>query len=504
MLSILFTSIEQDSKSVGNSHKNTIFGKIKFLEMKKLAIISAAALFILGGCKENTQTAETKLDIPPISQKMAENAVIYEANIRQYSPEGTFNAFTKDIPTLKELGVKIIWVMPINPISKIKRKAKGDLFTSEIEDPAEREKYLGSYYAVSDYKAINPEFGNLEDFKKLVHTAHENGIYVILDWVPNHTGWDHPWLTEHPDFYSQNAAGEIIDPSNPETGESFGWTDTADLNYDNPAMREAMTKDLSYWVTEAQIDGYRMDVAHQVPVDFFEGLTEKLNQIKPVFMLAEAEQASLMEKAFDMHYAWELHHLMNDLSNGHRKIADLDAYLSKIDTVLQPDDITMNFITNHDENSWAGTLEERMPARKEIFTALTYTLPGMPLIYSGQEYDLNHRLKFFEKDSIPKTKGAYFELLTKLGALKNNNPALNGGKSASSYKRLKTDNPNVFSFKRGKNGKEICFIGNFSNEVQKAQINFGKLHTDYLAGAPIAVKNNLFELAPWEFKIITD
>ncbi len=474
--------------------------------MKKYMFLSVFSLVLVLGCKEVPAKKEehTSPNVAAITEATSENAVIYEANIRQYSPEGTFEAFTQDIPKLKALGVKIIWVMPINPISKIKRKAKGDLFTSQIEDPKEREKYLGSYYAVSDYKAINPEFGNLEDFKNLVNTAHTNGMHVIVDWVPNHTGWDHPWIKEHPDYYTQNEQGEIIDPSDPVTGVSYGWTDTADLNYDNQEMREAMLDALTYWVEIANIDGYRMDVAHQVPQDFFETATTALQQIKPVFMLAEAEQASLMEKAFDMHYAWELHHLMNDLSKGHKNLTDLDAYLAKMDTLLAADDITMNFITNHDENSWAGTLEERMPGRKEIFTALIYGLPGMPLIYSGQEYDLNHRLKFFEKDSIPKTKGTYFELLSKLGALKNTHPALHGGKSAAAYKRLKTNNPNIFSFKRGKDGRELCFIGNFSNNTQKVQIGYGKLYTDYLNNSSYIPENSEIELGAWEFKIITE
>ena len=472
--------------------------------MKKLILLALFSFVFLYACKETPTNPKISTSIAAVGTDMAENAVIYEANIRQYSPEGTFNAFTKDIPLLKELGVKIIWVMPINPISKVKRKAKGDLFTSDIEDPAEREKYLGSYYAVSDYKAINPEFGSLEDFKDLVATAHKNDIYVILDWVPNHTGWDHPWIYEHPDYYTQNEAGEIIDPSNPETGASWGWTDTADLNYSNPAMRTAMIDALRYWVKTADIDGYRMDVAHQVPVAFFEKATASLQEIKPVFMLAEAEQPNLMEKAFDMHYAWEFHHLLNDISKGHKNLTELDAYLSKMDTVLAADDINMNFITNHDENSWAGTLAERMPAQKEIFTALIYTLPGMPLIYSGQEYDLNHRLKFFEKDSFPKTKGAYFELLKKLGALKKTHPALHGGKSAAAYKRLKTENSNIFAFKRGKAGREMCFIGNFSNETQQVQVGYGKLYTDYLQGETLYLENAPIELAPWAFKIIIE
>ena len=246
--------------------------------MKKIFLLLTVALFF--ACKEEQKQVETEAKqedtFKPITDADIESGVIYEANIRQYSPEGTFNAFTKDIPVLKDLGVKVIWVMPINPISEVKRKATDGQFTSDIEDEKERAKYLGSYYSVSDYKAINPEFGNLEDFKNLVDTAHDNGIYVIVDWVPNHTGWDHPWITAHPDWYTQNEKGEIIDPINPDTGESWGWTDVADLNYDNMEMRKEMLNDLKYWLTEANIDGYRMDVAHKVPQDFFEEVTKEL------------------------------------------------------------------------------------------------------------------------------------------------------------------------------------------------------------------------------------
>ena len=475
--------------------------------MKKLISIFAALSILLISCKKehkddkNTITSIT--EITPVSDQMMENAVIYEANIRQYSPEGTFQAFAKDIPVLKELGVEIIWVMPINPISKIKRKATDGRFTSEIEDENERSKYLGSYYSVSDYKAINPEFGTLQDFKDLVKTAHENGIYLIVDWVPNHTGWDHPWITEHPDYYTQNEKGEIIDPINPDTGKSWGWTDTADLNYDNMNMRKDMISDLKYWINEANIDGFRMDVAHKVPVDFFETVTTELNKIKPVFMLAEAEQPDLLVNAFDMHYGWEVHHIFNDISKGNMSVKDFDEYMVKIDSTLQDDDINMNFVTNHDENSWNGTLKERMPNNKEIFTALTYVMPGMPLIYTGQEYDLDYRLKFFEKDSIPKTKGNYFNLLKKLGELKNSNPALNGGKVAASYERVKTNNDNnILMFNRSKEGTTITFIGNFSNEEQTIENVLLLNLIDYITNKPLELTQNKLVLKPWEYKIL--
>ena len=454
--------------------------------------------------KKAEQPAEEKQveAFPNFNADVEEQAVIYEANIRQYSPEGTFDAFTKDIPVLKDLGVKVIWVMPINRISEVKRKATDGQFTSDIEDENERKKYLGSYYSVSDYRSINPEFGTLEDFQELVDTAHENGIYVIVDWVPNHTGWDHPWIAEHPEYFTQNDKGEIIDPINPDTGESWGWTDVADLNYDNQDMRNAMIADMKYWVEDVNIDGYRMDVAHKVPVDFFKRAIDTLKTVKPVFMLAEAEQPDLLQNGFDMHYGWEAHHIFNDIAKGHKTVKALDDYMVKIDSTLQDDDINMYFVTNHDENSWAGTLKERMPENKEIFTALSYTIPGMPLIYSGQEYDMDHRLKFFEKDSIPKTKGNYFELLKKLGTLKNSNKALNGGKQAAAYQRLNADNENVLVFKREKAGDEVVFIGNFTKEPQTITPEVSGDFTDYLSSQAVKLEASEVTLQPWEYKIL--
>ena len=474
--------------------------------MKKILILCTTFLLLVS-CKEEQKdlkaTQSQLKTIAPVADKTIAGSVIYEANIRQYSKEGTFEAFTKDIPTLKELGVKVIWIMPINPISKIKRKATGDTFTSDIEDAEERKKYLGSYYSVSDYKAINPEFGTLQDFKNLVTTAHENDIYVIIDWVPNHTGWDHPWILEHPDFYTQNEKGEIIDPVNPDTGESWGWTDTADLNYDNQEMRTNMIADMKYWVEEADVDGFRMDVAHKVPPAFFKTAIKEMETVKPVFMLAEAEQVDLFENGFDMHYAWEGHHLLNRIAKGESSINDLDRYLAKQDSILEDHQINMNFITNHDENSWAGTLRERMPNNKELFTALIYMLPGMPLVYSGQEYDLDHRLKFFEKDSIPKTKGAYFELLKKLGALKNANLALGVGKNAGTYTRIDSNNEDtIFTFERSYDDKSIVFIGNFSDESTKVNANISGNYIDYISGESTVLDDKKgMVLDAWEYHI---
>jgi alpha-amylase len=452
-------------------------------------------------CK--TAVKETVISIPAVSEEMMETAVIYEANIRQYSPEGTFNAFTKDISELKNLGVKIIWLMPINPISKVKRKATDGSFTSDIKDEAERKKYLGSYYSVSDYKAINKEFGNKEDFKNLIETAHKNGIYVIVDWVPNHTGWDHPWIFAHPEWYTQNENGEIIDPINPDTGESWGWTDTADLNYENKDMQAEMIKDMKYWLTDFNIDGYRMDVAHKVPPVFFKQVTEELNAIKPVFMLAEAEQQDLFENGFDMQYAWEVHHILNTVAKGEANANAIISYLQKQDSIKNIPDIKMNFITNHDENSWSGTVKERMGDARSLMTTLVYTLPGMPLIYSGQEYDLDYQLKFFEKDSIPKIKGATWNLLEKLGTLKKNNTALNGGKNAANYSILHTNNKNVLAFNRNKNETSIYFIGNLSNKIQNFSTTLEGTFIDVLTDENIVLNTKKIELKPWEYYLLT-
>lgn len=444
------------------------------------------ALLVLFSCEEASKTAEVKEEkeaFVPISNELLESAVIYEANIRQYSPEGTFEAFTKDLPKLKELGVKVVWLMPIYPISITKRKATPDLSIEDIEDEEEKEKYLGSYYAISDYTAINPEFGSMDDFDKLVETAHDLGMYVILDWVANHTGWDHHWLEEHPEFYVKDRDGNITDPINKETFETWGWTDTAHLDYDNEGLREAMKNEMLFWVKEKNIDGFRCDVAGEVPTDFWNATVKELKKVKPIFMLAESEKRDLFFEAFDMGYNWEGHHIKNEIAQGKQSANDWDEYMAKVDSTYQADDYLMNFVTNHDENSWNGTIEERMGDAAEVMTVFTYVLRGMPLIYSGQEYDMNHRLKFFEKDSIPKTKGKMWALLEKLGALKTTNEALHGAKEPASYERLETsDNESIMAFRRQKGNSEIIFIANFTDKEQNFSLNTSGAYTDYMTG----------------------
>lgn len=478
--------------------------------MIKKIVIALVAMLVIGCKNENqsTQTATSK-EIAKFSPEVEESAVIYEVNIRQYSPEGTFNAFTKDIPQLKELGVKIIWVMPIFPISQTKRKATGgdnSKFASEMPKE-EQHKYLGSYYAISDFKKVNPEFGTIEDFRNLVKTAHDNGIYVILDWVPNHTGWDHVWIKEHPEYYTKNAKGEIIDPINPETGKSWGWSDVADLNYDNQGLRAAMTADMLHWIKNEKIDGFRCDVAGNVPLDYWQQAIPQLRKEKNIFMLAEAWEPELLKEGlFDMAYGWEAHHTMNRIAQGKNTVKDWDKFMSENDIKYSSDDILMNFVDNHDENSWNGTIRGRLGKGEEAMTALSYVMPGMPLIYSGNEYGLNHSLKFFEKDSIPKTKGKDWELRAKLGKLKTENTALNGGKNKAKYTRIKTDDDtNILAFTREKEGKKVVYIANFSNNPIKTKVGIKGEYTNYMTGKKMSLnEKQIFSIEPWQYYILTE
>ena len=472
--------------------------------MKKIFIIWSAIAMM--GCKNNSEDIASTA-IEKFSPAVEENSVIYEVNIRQYSPEGTFNAFTKDIPQLKELGVKIIWVMPIFPISQTKRKATGgddSKFASEMP-AAEQHKYLGSYYAVSDFKKVNPEFGTIEDFRNLVKTAHENGIYVILDWVPNHTGWDHVWIKNHPEYYTQNAKGEIIDPINPETGKSWGWTDVADLNYDNQNLRKAMTADMMYWIKDEAIDGFRCDVAGNVPLDFWQQAIPQLRKQKNIFMLAEAwEPALLKNNLFDMAYAWDGHHTLNKIAQGKEPVKQFDAYIEKINKDYEANDILMNFVDNHDENSWNGTIKSRLGEAEEAMTALTYLMPGMPLVYSGNEYGLEHSLKFFEKDSIPKTKGKQWELRAKLGKIKNEIDALHGGKNKATYKRIPATNENVLVFERMKNGKKVIYLANLSAKPVSVSLPVSGQYKDLMNEKMMDLKTSqVLSMLPWQYYILS-
>ena len=418
-----------------------------------LATIAAFAVACGTSKKQSEQTDSTASTVN--HPEWSRNAVIYEVNMRQYTPEGTFKAFEAYLPQLKELGVDILWFMPIHPISELNRKGE-----------------LGSYYAVKDYKAVNPEYGTLDDFKSIVDKAHSLGMKVILDWVPNHSGCDNAWVTEHPDWYVTDSLGKMYGP--------YDWTDVYKFDYSNKEMRAGMIDALQYWVRDIDIDGYRCDVAGEVPTDFWEEARPALDSIKPVFMLAEADKGELAKNAFDMLYNWPLKDVINRISasagsNRHaiaKKAEMKPANALTIDTLMQREATEypgglyfMNMITNHDENSWDNTEHERLGDAVEAYAVLTYTLPGMPLIYTGQEVGFNHMFEFFIKDPVTPdwTKNATFEFYKKLNALKHNTTALNAGNGAEMV-RYPTSNEMTYVFSRTDENGGVYALFNFSGE----------------------------------------
>ena len=414
------------------------------------------------------------------------DGVIYEANIRQYSESGKFQDFTKDIYKLKDLGVKIIWLMPIHPISKTNRKGT-----------------LGSYYSISDYKAVNPEFGNKDDLDELIKEAHKHGMLVILDWVANHTGWDHKWIENKPDYYTKNENGEITDPINPSTGESWGWTDVADLNFDNMEMQNEMIEAMEYWVREHEIDGYRLDAAHSCPASFWKKSIERLKKIKNVLMLAESDGYHTggfeLIELFDMSYNWSGHHVLNRIYKKENNSEDLKININRNLNDYSSKHVLMNFTSNHDENTWAGTVFDRYGDGAKTFAALTYFLPGIPLIYNGQEYGLNKRLEFFEKDFITKKQTDFYEFYSNLNSLKKENNLLDID-SEIKFEIIETNNKNLICYKRTKNNDSMYFVANLSEESQEINTEFSETLKSLNSDKMISLKKN--SLDPWEYHFL--
>lgn len=443
------------------------------------------ALFVFTNCS-NTQKPETQESTATEEVQLVEwakDAIIYEVNLRQYTPEGTFEAFRSHLPRLKEMGIDILWLMPIHPIGEKNRKGE-----------------LGSYYAVKDYLAVNPEFGTMDEFKALVNEIHEMGMYVILDWVANHTAWDNQLIVDHPEWYTRDSTGNVVTPV-PD------WSDVADLNYDEKGLRDYMTEALKFWVQECNIDGYRCDVAAMVPTTFWDSASAEVNKLKPVFMLAEADAPDLLVNAFDMDYNWHLMHVMNQIAKGEMKASEIDSVYKKRSKAYQPDDIFMNFITNHDENSWNGTVFERYGKGVKTFAALTFTLPGMPLLYSGQEAGLDKRLSFFGKDTINWDNKDYIEFYKNLINLRTNNKALWSSTYGGDFVDIgNSSEENVYSFARIKDDQKIIAFFNLSPEKTTVIFDCKDFVGDYkdvLTGKETKLgENTEMTLQGWEFLIL--
>lgn len=439
--------------------------------MKQLFFASCFAAAVAASCGGNKApevtsgaeiigSGETRVLQHPSWSK---NATIYEVNVRQHTPEGTFSSLERDLMRLDSMGVDILWLMPIHPIGEKNRKGS-----------------LGSYYSVKDYVGVNPEYGTMDDFKRLVRSAHDKGMKIILDWVANHTAWDNAWINEHPDWYTRDTAGNVLSPV-PD------WSDVADLNYDNKDMRRAMIESMRFWVREADVDGFRCDVGMMVPTDFWNEVRVSLDSLKPVFMLAEAEQKDHHLKAFDMSYAWEFMHICNDIAKGTKNLGDIDTYIAKQDTAFPRSAYRMYFTTNHDENTWNGTGNERLGKMRQVFDVLAFTMPnGMPLVYTGQEGGEQypdgkpHRLRFFDKDTTNWNNYMFMDFYSRLLKAHQRNEALWNGEFGGTFERLKTSSDDVlYCYKRKKNDSEVIVFLNFSDKPQKVDFTGEGIQGEY-------------------------
>lgn len=453
--------------------------------MKKHSLIALLSLYCIAffiactpqiAAAQNTSDASVKFSHPAWS----EQSNIYEVNLRQYTASSSIKDFEKSLPRLRKMGVEILWFMPINPIGiEVRKMTAND---------------LGSYYSVRDYKAVNPEFGTMEDWKKLVKDAHTMGFKVIIDWVPNHTSPDNAWINKHPDFYKRDKNGN--------TEYDADYTDTRNLNYANMELRDSMIDVMKFWVKETGIDGYRCDHVDPIPIDFWKRCIDSLKKIKNVFMLAESENPQLHNVGFDETYGWSVMWATVAVAEGKKTLPYLDSTINHNISIFPKSAYRLYFTTNHDENSWNGTEFEKYGDAYKAFAVFTQTMyQSIPLIYSGQEVPNKRRLKFFTKDPIIWNKYEMAPFYSTLLHLRRKNPAL---AADASYKKLETGNDMaIFAYAREKAGHKIAVILNLSKEPQRFTID-----DKSIIGNPLNVfsgkkekvnANHVFSMKPWEY-----
>lgn len=452
--------------------------------LKKLPhLITGLMLVFIFGCSSGEQAERAGAsDAIQDHPEWTKSANIYEVNIRQYSPEGTINAFRKDLDRLKEMGVDIVWLMPIHPIGEKNRKGE-----------------LGSYYSIKDYKAVNPNFGTMDDFTSLVDEVHSHDMKLIIDWVPNHTAWDHPWITEHSEYYAKDSTGAITYEAD--------WTDIALLNYDNKELWPKMIDAMKYWVSEADIDGFRVDHAsHEIPMSFWEEAVPEVDKVKDgLFWLAEWNDPKL-HPVFDASYPWEYFHMTTEIADGNRPLSAIDEYVAKEDSLFPENAYRMYFTSNHDENSWNGTDEELFGPNFQNFAVLAATIDGMPLVYNGQESGLNKRLEFFQKDTINWKDYKYQDFYATLFDLKDREEALWNGQYGGDFVKVGNSNEDkVYSYKRVKDESEVFVILNFSAEnvsVTFPDISSEQTYTNSFSKEDQAIGTEPLDMQPHSFVVL--
>ncbi|UYV15552.1 alpha-amylase family glycosyl hydrolase [Porphyrobacter sp. ULC335] len=414
------------------------------------------------------------------------DAVLYQLNTRQFTSEGTFKAAQTQLPRLAAMGVDIIWLMPIHPIGEANRKGS-----------------LGSPYAVRDYRAVNPELGTEAEFRAFVDEAHRLGLKVILDWVANHSAYDNPLTLSHPEWYTRTPEGALTSPAGTD------WSDVADFDYSQPALRQYMTESLVYWVRDFGIDGYRADVAGYVPTDFWETARAELNKVKPVFMLAEWEQRDLHARAFDATYGWGWKEAMQRLVKDGSGAGPMRGYYAGQSETWPRAAMRMVYTENHDQNSWDGVAAQIYGPAYEAAMALSFTGSGLPLIYNGQEADNDRQLKFFERDPIVWREGKHDALLRKLIALKTASPALHNGRFGAPMVEVPTSaTADVYAFTRGDKGERVFAVFNLSPRARSITFTHARHHgsyTDALTGTPASFAGSeTLDLPAWGYRIFQE
>jgi alpha-amylase len=452
---------------------------MKFSVMKKCIGLLFLQFIFISSFSQNPQLVISKSDSTDGHPAWIMQGNIYEVNVRQYSVEGTLKAFARHLDRLKSMGVQTLWFMPLSPISKVDRKGT-----------------LGSYYAVSDYTALNPEFGTMNDWIALVKQIHNLDMKVIIDWVPNHTGGDNRWLTEHPDFFVKDSSGKAA--------MAKDWADTRQLDYNNPVMEDSMIACMKFWLIKSNIDGFRCDVAWNVPGSFWQKCIPQLKSIKNIFMLAEGDSSYLPKSGFDAVYPWHMFHMMEKVAKGDRPAFAMDSIQKQNVRIYPANTIQMYFTSNHDENSWNKADYGSFPGRSHApFAVFTQTMmSGVPLIYSGQEEPVLRPLKFFEKDPIVFEKFGRAKFYKKLLNLRKNNPALAAN---ASFRKVKVgDERALYAYVRQKGGNKIFVILNLSDKEQTITVNDKSLlgnPYNVFVGNKEPLSRKPLKIEPWGFVV---
>jgi glycosidase len=429
---------------------------------------------------------------PVRSAAWVRQAVIYSVYLRSFSPGGTFAGLERRLPELKALGVTVLWLLPIHPVGVTKRKGT-----------------LGSPYAVRDYYAVNPEFGTMEDFKRLLAAAHRLGLKLIIDLVANHTSWDSRLMQEHPEWFTRGGDGRVV-PPNPD------WSDVADLDYTKPGLRQYMSDMMVWWVRDVGIDGFRCDVAELVPTDFWEEVRSRLDRVKPVMMLSEGSLPEHHRKAFDITYSWNVYDALEPVLTGKRPVRIIDQILQTEELQFPRGALRLRFTTNHDKNAWdAPALRKFGLEGLRLATVLVNTLPGVPLIYTGEEIPNDRTLSLFEKVDVDWSQPQRMAELTRtLFRLRRDHPALSRGQML----RFPGSAPDtVYAFIRAAGKDRILVVLNFSASARRIALEVPVdrvlpgarrvVLRDLLEGGEekieaSALANKEIDLPPWGYRIL--